>query len=366
MALIDVVKVTVNDEDFVVKFPSEDLRLGTQVIVNTSQTAFFVKGGKIFDQFESGTHTIKSENIPLLNKLINLPFGGSSPFQAEVWYINLISKLDIKWGTPGPIQLEDPKYKVIVPVRAFGQYGFRISNPRVFLESLVGNMTVFTAEKINDYFKGKVVSSLTSLISSQMISNQISVLEINAHLDTLSNFAAEKIKADFEKFGIEILNFYFISINIPDNDPSIIKLKEAKDLAAKIQILGRDIYQMDRSFGVLDRAAENEGGIAGSFAGAGIGLGMGAGLAGQMNQISGGLNVNTPPPFPQLVSFHVVINNAQAGPFDLNQIQQLLTSGQITSESFVWKPGMANWQPLKTQPELAQIISNIPPPPPII
>ena len=366
MALIDVVKTVSDDNVFVVKYPSDDLRIGSQVIVNTSQTAFFVKGGKIFDQFESGTHTIKSENIPLLNKLINLPFGGNSPFQAEVWFVNLISKLDLKWGTPNPIQLEDPKYKVIVPIRAYGQYGFKISNPRIFLENLVGNMTVFTAEKVNDYFKGKVLSSLTSLITSKMIANNISILEINAHLDDLSTFASEKIRNEFEKYGIEIVNFLFISINIPEDDSSIVKLKEAKDLATKIQILGRDVYQMDRSFGVLDKAAENEGGVAGTLAGAGLGFGMGAGLANQMNQVSSNLNSNVPPPLPQSVSYHVVINNSQSGPYNFNQISQLLQGGQINSETLVWKPGMSNWDNLKNQQDLVTLITNTPPPLPNI
>ena len=117
MALFDVVKWDVNQREFCHKFLSQDLRLGTQLIVNTAQTAIFVKGGQICDEFSSGTYTLKSENLPLLNKLVNLPFGGDSPFQAEVWFINRISRLDMKWGTPQPIQLEDPKYNIIVPVR---------------------------------------------------------------------------------------------------------------------------------------------------------------------------------------------------------------------------------------------------------
>ena len=91
MALIDVVKWEANDRELVHKFPSEDLRIGTQLVVYAGQTAFFVKGGKVMDQFESGTYTIKTENIPLLNKLINLPFGGNSPFQAEVWFVNKLA-----------------------------------------------------------------------------------------------------------------------------------------------------------------------------------------------------------------------------------------------------------------------------------
>ena len=121
MALIEVIKYNGNNNEFVWKFPSEDLKLGAQLIVNFSQNAYFVKNGKILDEFTEGRYTLKSANIPLLNKIINLPFGEKSPFAAEVWYVNLISKLDNKWGTVRPINLEDPLYGVVVPARAFGQ-----------------------------------------------------------------------------------------------------------------------------------------------------------------------------------------------------------------------------------------------------
>ena len=137
MALIDVVKWEVNSRELIHKFPSNDLRLGTQLVVYTGQTAYFVKGGKVLDSFEAGTYTIKTENIPLLNKLINLPFGGNSPFQAEVWFVNHLAVLDSKWGTPMPIQLEDPKYEIIVPVRAFGQYGLRVSDDKTLIENFI-------------------------------------------------------------------------------------------------------------------------------------------------------------------------------------------------------------------------------------
>ena len=104
MAIIDVVKWESNPHEIAHKFPSENLRLGTQLVVHAGQTAFFVKGGQVLDSFESGTYTIKTANIPLLGKLINLPFGGDTPFQAEVWFVNTLAILDTKWGTPSPIQ----------------------------------------------------------------------------------------------------------------------------------------------------------------------------------------------------------------------------------------------------------------------
>jgi len=363
MAIIEIVKYQANNEEFVYKFPSEDLRFGTQLIVNISQTAFFVKGGVILDQYESGTYTLKSENIPLLNKIINLPFGSSSPFQAEVWFVNLISKMDVKWGTATPIQLEDPKYGVIVPVRAYGQYGIKITNARLFLETLVGNMTLFTSEKISDYFKGKVLSSLTSLISNKLIKDNVSVLEINALLNEMSDFALTNLNSDFNKFGIELINFNFISINVPEEDPSIVKLKEAKDIAAKIRIIGRDIYQMDRSFDVLDKAAENEGGSIGNLMSTGIGLGIGIGAGNQMSNITNNLNT-TPPHPPQLIEFFVLIKNEQNGPFDLTKLNELIINGTINKDTLVWKKGMANWDSARNQVELANFFNATPPPPP--
>ncbi len=227
MALIDVVKYEVNDKQFVYKFPSDNLKIGTQLVVYPSQTAFFVKGGEVCDEFTAGTYTIKTENIPILNKLINIPFGGESPFKADVWFVSRITKLDMKWGTPQPMQLEDPKYGIIVPVRAFGQYGIKISEPRVFMRTLVGNMTSFSADKINEYFKGKMIAQLSTLITEKMINENASVVDINAHLLTMSEYCQKQLSQYFLQYGIELIDFTFMSINVPSDDPSFKKLKDA-------------------------------------------------------------------------------------------------------------------------------------------
>lgn len=106
MNLFDVIKCEVNDKELVYKFSSENLRLGSQLVVYPTQTAFFVKGGVILDEFICGTYTLKTENIPLLGKLINLPFNGQTPFKAEVWFINQIAILDCKWGTAAQYRLK--------------------------------------------------------------------------------------------------------------------------------------------------------------------------------------------------------------------------------------------------------------------
>jgi membrane protease subunit (stomatin/prohibitin family) len=363
MTIIDVIKYQAEENEFIWKYPSSDLRIGTQVIVNPAQYAFFIKGGEIFDEFTSGTHTIKTENIPLLNKIINLPFGGNSPFQAEVWYVNLLTKLDNKWGTTSPILLEDPKYGIIIPVRAFGQYGFKIANPRLFLENLAGNLTSYSADKIQEYFKGKIISSITSLISRKLVLDSISILEINVYLEELSLYCQDKIADEFKRFGLEIVNFYFLSINVPENDKSIEKLKEAKDLVAKVKITGKELYQMDRSFDVLDNAAKNQSG-AGSLMGAGLGLGLGAGLGTQMGNVTNNLKTSAgsqlPPPNP--IVYYVLINSQQNGPLSLEQVKELIESVRIKKDTLAWKTGMPNWLAVNEFTELTNLFNQIPPP----
>lgn len=373
MAIIDVVKYDGSDEIFAWKFPSENLRLGTQLVVKTSQHAFFIKGGQVLDEFKEGTYTLKSGNIPLLHKVINIPFGGDSPFQAEVWYINMISKLDNKWGTPTPIQLEDPKYNIIVPVRAFGQFGMSIENPKLFLQTLVGNMKQFSSEKVVEYFQGKVISSITSAIGKKMVLEGISVLQIHVLLDDLSEYCKEKIQQEFFNYGIKVENFYLMSINVPESDPSVIKLKEAKDLAAKVNIAGKDVYQMDRSFDVMDTAAQNEGTMGGTM-GAGMGIGLGFGMGNQMGNMAGNMNVGlnqqsqspqTPPPPPnQNIQYFVLINNQQNGPHSIDSIKLLIGQGQVNKETLVWKEGMAEWGNIMEQNDLKSLFVAVPPPPP--
>ncbi|WP_249664258.1 SPFH domain-containing protein, partial [Lysinibacillus sp. D4B1_S16] len=84
----------------------------TTLIVNGGQVAIFVKGGQMCDVFNAGTHVLSKNNIPILHNIVNLAYGGETPFSAEIYFINLTVKMDLYWGTTDPIQLIDPKYFV--------------------------------------------------------------------------------------------------------------------------------------------------------------------------------------------------------------------------------------------------------------
>ena len=288
MAIIKVVKYNGSPDVFAWKYPSEELGTWTQLIVNESQEAVLYKGGQALDIFNAGRHTLETANIPILNNLIKLPFGGRSPFAAEIWYINKAFSLDIKWGTASPIQLQDPKYKVFVPVRSFGQFGIQISDSKKFLTKLVGTLPVFNKESILKYFRGLYLTRAKDAISSYLIKKQISVVEINAYLDELSEFLHERIIPTMDEYGITLVNFYVNDINVPEDDSAVIKLKEALSKKAEMDIVGYN-YTQERSFDTLEGAAKNTGGDQAGLMGAGIGLGLGVGVGGAMGGAMGSI-----------------------------------------------------------------------------
>lgn len=361
MAIVNVVRYENRPDEVVGKYVEDDIRLGSQLIVYPAQTAFFVRGGKILDEFTSGTYTINSENIPLLNKIINLPFGKETPFAAEVWFVNQTTILDCKWGTAAPLQIEDPKYGVIVPVRAYGQYGFRITNPRLFLESFVGNMPSFDTETLSNYFRGVIQSRLSSIVSDAMLAVDASVVNIGSKATELSDMAQKLLQPIFEAYGVELQLFTVIAITVDEGDASFQRLKEAIDAKAEMRIIGNENYQMRRSFDVLEKAAGNTGGGA---MGTAVGIGAGVGIGSQVAGLAGAF-INTqppavPPPVPQ-AQYYVVVAGAQQGPFDIATIQTMMQQGTVTGTTLVWKAGMPQWAALSTLPEF----SVQPTPPPI-
>lgn len=363
MAIIDIVKYEQQEGVIVHKYPSCDLRWGSQLVVYPGQVAFFVKGGTVCDKFTDGTYTLKSNNVPLLNKIINLPFGGDSPFQADVWFVNLLQRLSLKWGTETPIQLEDPKYDIIVPVRAHGQYGFKINDAEKFVFSLVGNMPNFNETQLQAYFRGLLLTKLTSIISQKIINDKISVLEIPMHLEEISSFCQDKLTPFYADYGVEIMLFNIISINIPEDDPSLNEIKKAKNLSARLKIAGRDNYKMERSFDVMDKAAENESGAGAAFINAGLGLGASLSMGKQMGTQLMPDGNNVPPPIPTSVSYFLAVNGQQQGPYNVQQIRDAIAQDMNVLNLLAWKKGMKGWQPLKTFVEFATKDSSECPPP---
>ena len=287
MAIVDVLKFNSDASIFAWKYPNSELATWSQLIVNEAQEAILIKNGQIADVFGPGRYTLSTDNIPILQSIINLPFGKKSPFSAEVWFINRAFALDIKWGTTTPIQVQDPKYGVFVPMRAFGQFGIQIEDSRRFLTKLVGTMPFFNTKTLTDYFKGLYVTRVKDRLSSCLVKSKISILEINSHLDEISTELETQLRNEFAEYGIRVASFYVNDISVPENDPAVKQLKAALAKRAEMDILGYN-YQQERTFDTLNTAAGNKG-AAGTVMGAGMGVGMGFGIGGAMGSAVGNM-----------------------------------------------------------------------------
>jgi membrane protease subunit (stomatin/prohibitin family) len=327
MALVDVIKYEAPDDTvFVWKYPSDKIALGSQLIVNEGQQAIFVKGGQALDEFYPGTYTLTTGNIPLIDKIINLPFGGNTPFAAEIWFVNTTVKRDLKWGTPSPIPLMDPALGFPVSARAYGKWGVCVTDARSFVTQIVGSQAGAGDDKIHAYFIGEIIQNLVKVLSGVIARGEASILQISAIVDQLATNCSDGVRNEFEKFGIDLVNFNIESINIPDDELEKIqgvfaKTLEARELS-KIEVGGA--YGSIKSFEVLNNAAQNQSdGTVGSMLGAGIGLGAGVPLGHQLGQ--------------QLS----VDDTSDKGPSGtstpsekIRQLKELLDEGLITPEQF--------------------------------
>jgi membrane protease subunit (stomatin/prohibitin family) len=268
------------------RLAQDNLSWGTQVIVNQSQEALFYKGGQALDLLGPGTHTLKTANIPFLRDIIAIPFGDETPFAAEVYFVNKAVNLDVKWGTKDPLMIEDPKYGVMLPVRAFGQFGIKVEDARKFVVELVGTVSSFDSATLVQYFRGVVLTKAKDRIAEVLVKEKIPILEISAYLDDISTQLREPISAEFGRFGLGIVNFYLNSISVPQDDEAVVRLRDALSKRAEFNIIGDERYRMERTFDTLETAAGNEG-QAGSVMGAGMGMGMGVGMGMPMGQMAG-------------------------------------------------------------------------------
>lgn len=255
MPILDRIKfdgVGNNENWLVYKMKPENIAWGSQLIVGTGQEALFIKGGRVLDVFTSGTYTLRSGNLPLLRELMSLPFGGQSPFSAEIVFINTTSNLGLKWGTNSPINVEDPKYGLIIGLRAFGQFGIKVVDTRLFMSQLIGTIQLdsgFNHNIIMQQFNSLINTRLKTMLMKFVSQNQISFLQIAEYYEQLSSDALRILRGDFSNSGLELINFFIESVSPPKNEYE--KLRVSKEELA----LGERFYDKRRTFDVLEAVA---------------------------------------------------------------------------------------------------------------
>lgn len=274
MSIIPVVKHDSPASEFVWKYPNNELSTWTQLIVNESQEAVLFKGGEFVALFTAGRYTLNTANIPFIRRIINLPFGGRSPFTAEVWFVNKTRRLDIRWGTPTPVQLQDPKYGIFAPVRTNGLLGLRIVDTKCFLAKIVGTLPSYDDSTVANFFRGVYITQIKDAIAQYVTQKKKSLLELNSCIDEISVYLKGNLEPFVAEYGLELVHFSVTELCLPEDDSSVGQLRAALSKRAEIDVMGYT-YQEARTFDVLEGAAKNRGSASSTFMGAGIGIGLG-------------------------------------------------------------------------------------------
>ena len=239
---------------------SGEIKYGAQLTVRESQAGIFFYRGKAVQAFGPGRHTLKTANIPILTKIVSLPWGMSSPLRAEVYFVNLKIFTNLKWGTRDPVAFKDSELGLI-RLRAFGIFNLRVIQPVLFINTLVGTKGMFTTSEIEEYLNRVIVSRFNDYMGETIDS----ILNLPAKYEDLSSGLSKRLQEDFSRFGLGLTQIYINSITPPA------EVQQAIDDRSRMNVFkDMDKLMQMKAAMAMEKAADAEGG-----SGAGLGMGMG-------------------------------------------------------------------------------------------
>jgi len=239
---------------------SGEIKWGAQLTVRESQGAVLFYKGRACDAFGPGRHTLKTGNIPIVTKILSIPWAMTSPLRAEVYFVNLKVFTNLKWGTRDPVAFRDGELGLI-RLRAHGVFNIRIVQPVLFINTMVGTMGKFTTAEIEEYLRRVIISRLNDHLGEELDT----IFNLPGRFDDLAEGVKKRLVNDFSRFGLALDELYITSITPPP------EVQGAIDDRSRLSVIqDMDNFVRMKAAMAMEKAAES-----GGEAGAGMGMGVG-------------------------------------------------------------------------------------------
>ena len=404
------------------------IRYGSSLRVKDGEVAVFVykqASGTMQDFIEGPfDQTIKTANFPVLSSIVGMAFGGDTPFQAEVYFINLQSNNQLRFAVPY-FDVFDPRLPDHgVPMAVRGTITFNITDYRGFIK--LNRLVNFDHDQFLKQIKSALQKYVKGVVMNVPQEMGIPVVQMERQILNINNKVKEYLKPRIENdFGVNLKDLDIGSLEIDKDSPYYEEVRQltagntARTLNAQTDVNIQNMQDSQRinadnmeetlriqreeaqraqrlqtetnfmgafgieqqtevlktgaqSLGQMGSMGGDGGGMnpAGMMTGMMMGGAMGLQMAGMMNNMGQQMQgaMHTPPPIPT-VQYHIIFNGAQTGPFNMQQLAQMVQGGQITTQTYVWKQGMANWELAGNVHELALLFTppvpgSVPPPTP--
>jgi membrane protease subunit (stomatin/prohibitin family) len=305
-----------------------EIQNGAQLTVRESQAALFVNEGKAADAFGPGLYTLNTHTLPLLTNLKNWDKLFASPFKSDVYFFSTRLQTDQRWGTPQPVTLRDKDFGAI-RVRAFGNYAWRVADPRLFQQQVSGTRELYRVEEIDGQLRGLMLQHLSDAVAQ----SGIPFLDLAANQIEFASRIREAVAPAFASLGLALDMVTVQNLSLPD------ELQKILDQKIGMGMVGQDMgkFMQYQTAQAIPEFAKNagQGGIAGDAMGLGAGVALGQVLAGNLSQ---GLNAGNPANNP---ASSVQATQAPVQPQDvmglIEKLGELKAKGLLTDEEFAAK-----------------------------
>jgi membrane protease subunit (stomatin/prohibitin family) len=273
---IDVIQWTEDSDGTLAwRFPMAGMEIqnGGQLVVRESQMAVFVNEGKVADVFGPGTHKLTTQTLPVLTYLKNWDKLFESPFKSDVYFFSTRQQIDQKWGTPQPITIRDKDFGA-VRIRAFGNYAFRIVDPKLFHTEISGTRETYSVSDIDGQLRGLVMQNISTAIAA----SGIPFLDLAANQIEFAKALSAQLEPEMAKLGLKIEGMTVQSVSLPE------ELQKILDQKIGMGMVGNDMgkfmqYQTAQAIPKFAEGGGGGGGVAGDAMGLGAGVALGQVLA---------------------------------------------------------------------------------------